>query len=158
MLADPWSVTKTIAFLQEIAIVAKVQLSNDSEFFVLYYNSFFKNTSYLLVKIAHRFLLENSQNYVVPRGGRLGSYPLVSYASPRGSVAMAISQRAHWRFLAHAAKTHLFGLEIFAIDITSVARGGRGGGPPRAALFILLLVISQNRLQGNRTVCENFRY
>ena len=80
-------------------------------------SSYFKNTSYLLVKIAHRFLLENSQNYVVPRGGRLGSYPLVSNASPRGSVAMAISQRAHSRFLAHAAKTHLFGLEIFAIDI-----------------------------------------
>ena len=33
-------------------------------------------------KIAHRFLSENSQNYVDPRGGRLGSYPLISYASP----------------------------------------------------------------------------
>ena len=39
--------------------------------------------SYLLVKIAHRFLSENSQNYVDPRGGRQGSYPLISYASPR---------------------------------------------------------------------------
>ena len=84
---------------------------------IFIYLGHFKNTSYLLVKIAHRFLLENSQNYVVPRGGRLWSYPLVSYASPRGSVAMAISQRAHCWFLAHAAKTHLFGLECFAIDI-----------------------------------------
>ena len=79
--------------------------------------SFSRIQSYLLVKIAHRFLTENSQNYVDPRGGRLGSYPLVSYASPRRSIAMAISQRAHCWFLAHAAKPHLFGLEIFTIDI-----------------------------------------
>ena len=46
-----------------------------------------------MVKIAHRFLTENSQNWVDPRGCRLGSYPLISYASPRGSVVLAISQR-----------------------------------------------------------------
>ena len=78
--------------------------------------------NYLLVKIAHRFLTENSQNYVDPRGGHLGSYPLVSYASPRGSVAMVISQRAHSRFLAHAATAHLFGLDIFSIDIPFLYR------------------------------------
>ena len=54
---------------------------------------------------------------MVPRGGRQGSQPLVSYASPLGSVAMAIIQRAHLWFLAHAAHTHLFGLECFCIDI-----------------------------------------
>ena len=67
--------------------------------------------------MAHRFLTENSQNYVDPRGGGVGSHPLVSYASPRRSVAMAISQRAHCWFLAHAARPHLFGLKIFTIDI-----------------------------------------
>ena len=68
MLADPWSVTKTIAFLQEIAIVAKVQLSNDSEFFVLYYNSFF----YLLslakyVIIPSRPLISNQNDSIFAR-------------------------------------------------------------------------------------------
>ena len=35
---------------------------------------------YLLVKIAHRFLLENSQNFVDPRGIAWVSHPCISYA------------------------------------------------------------------------------
>ena len=36
---------------------------------------YFKNTSYLLVKIAHRFSLENSQNLRDPRGIAPGVLP-----------------------------------------------------------------------------------
>ena len=53
---------------------------------------------------------------MVPRG-RQGSQPLVSSASPLGPIALATSQAAHLEFLAHAAHTHLLGLECFYIDI-----------------------------------------
>ena len=53
---------------------------------------------------------------MVPRG-RQGSQPLVSSASPLGPIALATSQIAHLEFLAHAAHTHLVGLECFYIDI-----------------------------------------
>ena len=53
---------------------------------------------------------------MVPRG-RQGPSPFVSSASPRGPLALATSQAAHLKFLAHAAHTHLLGLECFDIDI-----------------------------------------
>ena len=53
---------------------------------------------------------------MVPRG-RQGPSPFVSSASPRGPLALATSQAAHPKFLAHAANTHLLGLEYFDIDI-----------------------------------------
>ena len=53
---------------------------------------------------------------MVPRG-RQGPSPFVSSASPREPLALATSQAAHPKFLAHAANTHLLGLEYFDIDI-----------------------------------------
>ena len=53
---------------------------------------------------------------MVPRG-RQGLSPFLSSASPRGPLALATSQIAHLKFLAHAAHTHLLGLECFDIDI-----------------------------------------
>ena len=45
--------------------------------------AYFKNTSYVLVKIAHRFSLENSQNLRDPRGIAPGVLPqYITCATP----------------------------------------------------------------------------
>ena len=53
---------------------------------------------------------------MVPRS-RQGPSPFVSSTSPPGPLALATSQIARLKFLAHAALTHLLGLECFDIDI-----------------------------------------
>ena len=71
--------------------------------------------SYLLVKIAHRFLSENSQNYVDPRGVAWGPTPTSHMRHP-GIRCHGDKPGSHSRFLALTAKSHLFGLDHFSID------------------------------------------